>query len=39
MVIELRKYNKVRELLIGIDTSGFLGHVIHQAMVVRVHSL
>ena len=25
MIIELRKYSKVRELLIGNDTTGFLG--------------
>ena len=32
MIIELRKYNKVREILIRNDTTGLLGHVIYQAM-------
>ena len=27
LIIELKKYNRVRELLIGIDTTGSWGHV------------
>ena len=27
MIVELRKYNEVRELLIGIETTGLWGHV------------
>ena len=30
MIIELNKYNKVRELLIGIETTGLQGHVCDQ---------
>ena len=32
MMIELGKYNGVGELLLGIDTTEFLGHVIYQDM-------
>ena len=32
MIIELGKYIKVRELLIGIDTTGLLGHILYQEM-------
>jgi len=27
MIIELRKYNRVRELLIGVDITGLQGHI------------
>ena len=30
MIIELRKYNKVRELLIEVGTTGLQGHVCYQ---------
>jgi len=32
MIIELNKYNEVRALLIGDDTTGSLGHVIYRNM-------
>ena len=32
MIIDLGKYNKVRELLIGIDTTESLGQVTYQDM-------
>ena len=41
MIIELRKYNKIRELLIGNRTTGLLAHVsywdgVQEAFVTRV---